>query len=89
MERRWHISAGVWKNSITMLLAGRMIFWSQNPNIVTGLKLFFFFFYLRANGFVLSKRNRTMSWIRGRGYIYIYILMADSYCFMAESNTIL
>ena len=42
MERRWHISAGVWKNSITMLLAGRMIFWSQNPNIVTGLKFFFF-----------------------------------------------
>ena len=76
MERRWHISAGVWKNSITMLLAGRMIFWSQNPNIVTGLK--FFFFCLRADGFVLSKRNRTMSWIRGRGYIYIYILMADS-----------
>ena len=29
-------------------------------------------FYLRADGFVLSKRNRTMSWIRGRGYIYIY-----------------
>ena len=84
VERRWHISAGVWKNSITMLLTGRMIFWSQNPNIVTGLKLLF---DLRTDGFVLSKRNRTMSWIRGRGYIYI--LMADSCCFMAETNTIL
>ena len=84
MERRWHISAGVWKNSITMLLTGRMIFWSQNLNIVIGLKSLF---DLRTDGFVLSKRNRTMSWIRGRGYIYI--LMADSCCFMAETNTIL
>lgn len=56
-----HISAAVWKNSITMLLTGRMIFWSKKPNIVTRLK--FFFFDLRTDGFVLSKRNRTRSWI--------------------------
>lgn len=35
-----HISERVWKDSITVSLAGRMIFYKQNSNIVTRLKKF-------------------------------------------------